>query len=47
MNWKSTIEQRKIEAEMRRKKQLAEVATVLLIGMVAVGVVLESWIHYA
>lgn len=47
MNWKSEIEQRKFEAEMRRKKQLAEVATVLLIGMVAVGVVLASWVHYA
>lgn len=47
MSWKREIEQRKIEAEMRRKKQLAEVATVLLIGMVAVGVVLASWIHYS
>jgi uncharacterized protein (DUF2062 family) len=47
MNWKSEIEQRKIEAEFRRKKQLAEVATVLIIGMIAVGVVLASWIHYA
>ena len=47
MNWKSEIEQRKIEAEMRRKKQIAEVATVLIIGMIAVGVVLVSWIHYA
>ena len=47
MNWKSNIEQRKIEAEWRRKKQLAEVATVLIIGMVAVGVVLVSWVHYA
>ena len=47
MSWKSDIEQRKIEAEFRRKKQLAEVATVLIIGMIAVGVVLASWIHYA
>ena len=47
MNWKSDIEQRKIEAEFRRKKQLAEVATVLIIGMVGVGVVIGSWIHYA
>lgn len=47
MKWKNEIEQRKIEAEWRRKKQLAEVATVLIIGMVAVGVVLMSWIHYA
>jgi len=47
MNWKSEIEQRKIETEWRRKKQLAEVATVLIIGMIAVGVVLASWIHYA
>ena len=47
MNWKSEIEQCKIEAEMRRKKQLAEVATVLIIGMIAVGVVLASWVHYA
>jgi len=47
MKWKSDIEQRKIEAELRRKKQLAEVATVLIIGMIAVGVVLASWIHYA
>ena len=47
MSWKSNIEQRKIEAEFRRKKQLAEVATVLIIGMIAVGVVLASWIHYA
>lgn len=47
MSWKREIEQRKYEAEMRRKKQLAEVATVLIIGMVAVGVVLISWIHYA
>lgn len=46
MNWKSEIEQRKIEAEMRRKKQLAEVATVLIIGMIAVGVALVSWVHY-
>lgn len=46
MSWKSEVEQRKIEAEWRRKKQLAEVATVLIIGMVAVGVVLASWIHY-
>ena len=45
MNWKSNIEQRKIEAEWRRKKQLAEVATVLIIGMV--GVVIGSWLHYA
>lgn len=37
MSWKSDIEQHKIEAEMRQKKQLAEVATVLIIGMVAVG----------
>jgi len=44
MSWKSEIEQRKIEAEFRRKKQLA---TVLIIGMIAVGVVLASWIHYA
>jgi len=44
MNWKSNIEQRKIEAEFRRKKQLA---TVLIIGMIAVGVVLASWVHYA
>jgi len=47
MNWRDEITKRKIEAEWRRKKQLAEVATVLLIGMVAVGVVLEIWIHYA
>ena len=47
MNWKNEIEQRKIEAEWRRKKQPAEVATVLIIGMIAVGVVLASWIHYA
>ena len=47
MSWKSEIEQRKLEAEWRRKKQLAEVATVLIIGMIAVGVVLASWIHYA
>ena len=47
MSWKSNIEQRKIEAEFRRKKQLAEVATVLIVGMIAVGVVLASWIHYA
>jgi len=47
MNWKSNIEQRKIEAEWRRKKQLAEVANVLIIGMIAVGVVLASWLHYA
>ena len=47
MSWKREIEQRKIEAEMRRKKQLAEVATVLIIGMVAVGVVPVSWVHYA
>ena len=47
MSWKSDIEQRKIEAEFRRKKQLAEVATVLIIGMIAVGVVLVSWVHYA
>ena len=46
MSWKSESEQRKIEAEFRRKKQIAEVATVLIIGMVAVGVVLASWIHY-
>lgn len=46
VNWKSEIEQRKIEAEMRRKKQLAEVATVLIIGMIAVGVALVSWVHY-
>ena len=46
MNWKLDIEQRKIDAEWRRKKQLAEVATVLIIGMVAVCVVLASWIHY-
>lgn len=46
MSWKSEIEQRKFEAEMRRKKQIAEVATVLIIGMIAVGVVLASWIHY-
>ena len=46
MNWKSNIEQRKIEAEFRRKKQLAEVATVLIIGMIAVGVVPVSWVHY-
>lgn len=44
MNWKSNIEQRKIEAEFRRKKQLA---TVLIIGMIAVGVVIGSWLHYA
>lgn len=47
MSWKSEIEQRKLEAEFRRKKQLAEVATVLIIGMIAVGVVLASWIHYS
>lgn len=47
MNWKSEIEKRKLEAEWRRKKQLAEVATVLIIGMIAVGVVLASWIHYS
>ena len=47
MKWKSDIEQRKIEAEWRRKKQLAEVATVLIVGMIAVGVVLIIWIHYA
>lgn len=47
MSWKSEIEQRRIEAEFRRKKQLAEVATVLIIGMIAVGVVLASWIHYS
>ena len=47
MNWKNDIEQRKIEAEFRRKKQLAEVATVLIIGMIAVGVVIGSWLHYA
>lgn len=47
MSWKSDIEQRKIEAEFRRKKQLAEVAAVLIIGMIAVGVVLASWVHYA
>lgn len=47
MSWKSEIEQRRIEAEFRRKKQLAEVATVLIIGMVAVGVVIGSWVHYA
>ena len=46
MNWKSNIEQRKIEAEWRRKKQLAEVATVLIVGMIAVGVVIGSWLHY-
>ena len=44
MSWKSEVEQRKIEAELRRKKQLA---TVLIIGMVAVGVVIGSWLHYA
>jgi len=43
MNWKNEIEQHKIEAEWRRKKQ---VATVLIIGMVAVGVVIGSWLHY-
>ena len=47
MSWKSNIEQRKIEAEFRRKKQIAEVATVLIVGMIAVGVVLVSWVHYA
>lgn len=47
MNWKNDTEQRKIEAEFRRKKQLAEVATVLIIGMIAVGVVIGIWIHYA
>ncbi len=47
MSWKNEIEQRKIEAEFRRKKQLAEVATVLIIGMIAVGVVLASWLQYA
>ena len=47
MKWKSDIEQRKIEAEWRRKKKLAEVATVLIMGMIAVGVVIGSWIHYA
>ena len=46
MNWRDEITKRKIEAEFRRKKQLAEVATVLIIGMVAVGVVIGSWIHY-
>jgi len=46
MNWKREIEQRKIEAEWRRKKQLAEVATVLISGMIAVGVVIGSWLHY-
>ena len=40
MNWKNEIEQRKIEAEWRRKKQLAEVATVLIIGMVVVGYII-------
>jgi len=44
MSWKSEVEQRKIEAEFRRKKQIA---TVLIIGMIAVGVVLASWLHYA
>ena len=44
MSWKSEVEQRKIEAEFRRKKQLA---TVLIIGMIAVGVVLASWLQYA
>ena len=47
MNWRDEITKRKIEAEWRRKKQLAEVATVLIIGMIAVGVVLASWLHYA
>ena len=46
MSWKSNIEQRKIEAEFRRKKQLVEVATVLIIGMIAVGAVIGSWVHY-
>lgn len=46
MNWRDEITKRKIEAEMRRKKQLAEVATVLIIGMIAVGVVIGSWLHY-
>jgi len=46
MSWKSEIEQRKIEAEWRRKKQLAEVATILIIGMIAVGIVIASWLHY-
>ena len=45
--WKDEIARREYEAEQRRKKQLAEVATVLIIGMIAVGVVLASWIHYA
>jgi len=44
MNWRDEITKRKIEAEWRRKKQLA---TVLIIGMVAVGVVIGSWLHYA
>ena len=47
MNWRDEVTRRKIEAEFRRKKQIAEVATVLIIGMIAVGVVLVSWVHYA
>lgn len=46
MNWRDEITKREIEAEFRQKKQLAEVATVLIIGMIAVGVVIGSWLHY-
>ena len=40
MNWRDEITKREIESEWRRKKQLAEVATVLIIGMVAVGYII-------
>jgi len=46
MSWKIEIEQRKIEAEMRRKKQLSEVAFVIVVSAVAVGAVIASWLHY-
>ena len=48
--WEDEIARREYEAEQRQKQQVAEVTVILGFcgfGMIAVGVVLASWIHYA
>jgi hypothetical protein len=47
MNTRDEITKREIEAEFRYRKQLSEVALILIVSAAAVGAVIASWLHYA
>jgi hypothetical protein len=46
MKTQDEITKRQIEAEFRYRKQLSEVALILIISTIAIGVVAASWLSY-